>query len=117
MEYYAHKVGLNIQHFEWCPKYRYKMMRQDKYKNLCESAIRQQADRHGIKIREIGIMPDHVHVSCELPLRMSQSKAPQLLKGGSSYIIFRANEHLGLDILKDISGAQEHMLGVLVTIR
>ena len=96
MEHTAHKVGLNIHHFEWCPKYRYNMFKQDKYKNLCESAIRQQADKHGIKIRELGIMPDHVHVSCELPLSMSQSKALQLLKGGSSYLLFRANKHFRL---------------------
>ena len=33
---YAHKVGVNIQHLEWCTKYRYKMMKQEKYKKLCE---------------------------------------------------------------------------------
>jgi len=65
------------------------MLRKEKYINACESAIRKQAERHGIVIREIGIMPEHVHVSVELPPSMSQSKALQLLKGGSSYILFR----------------------------
>lgn len=27
----AHKVGVNVHHFEWCTKYRYKMFRQEKY--------------------------------------------------------------------------------------
>lgn len=85
----AHKVGINVHHLEWCTKYRYQMLRKDEYKNACEDAIRAQANRHGITIRELFAMPEHVHVSCELPPSMSQSKALQLLKGGSSYLLFR----------------------------
>ena len=85
----AHKIGINVHHLEWCTKYRYCMMRKDEYKNACENAIRQQADKHGIIIRELFVMPEHVHVSCELHPSMSQSKALQLLKGGSSYLLFR----------------------------
>lgn len=89
MKHYAHKVGVNVHHLEWCTKYRYNMLKQGKYKKACENAIRQQADRHGIIIRGLFVMPEHVHVSCELPPSMSQSKALQLLKGGSSYLLFR----------------------------
>lgn len=85
----AHKVGVNVHHLEWCTKYRYEMLKQDKYKKACEEAIQEQASRHGIHIRELGVMPEHVHVSCELPPSMSQSKALQLLKGGSSYLLFK----------------------------
>ena len=85
----AHKVGINVHHFEWCTKYRYEMLKKDEYKKFCEDAVRQQAQRHGIVIRELFAMPEHVHISCELPPSMSQSKALQLLKGGSSYILFR----------------------------
>ena len=89
-QHYAHKVSVNVHHLEWCTKYRYNMMRWDKYKNLCEDTIQKVAERHGIKIRELGVQPEHVHISIELPPSMSQSKALQLLKGGSSYLIFRA---------------------------
>ena len=85
----AHKVGINVHHLQWCTKYRYKMMGKDEYKNICEKAICHQADRHGITIRELFVMPEHIHISCELPPRMSQSKALQLLKGGSSYLLFK----------------------------
>lgn len=93
---FSHKVSLNVHHLEWCTKYRYKMLKQDKYKKLCEEAISTVALRHSIKIREFGVMPEHVHVSCELPPSMSQSKALQLLKGGSSYIMFRTQEKFRL---------------------
>ncbi len=89
MQHYSHKVGVNVHHLEWCTKYRYQMLRQDKYKKVCEDAVRKQAERHSIKIRELFVMPEHVHISCELPPSMSQSKALQLLKGGSSYLLFR----------------------------
>ena len=79
---HAHKVGINVHHLEWCTKYRYEMLRKPEYKNACEDAIRQQAERHHIHIRELFVMPEHVHVSCELPPSMSQAKALQLLKGG-----------------------------------
>ena len=72
------------------------MCEQDKYKKLCEEAIREVAERHNIIIRELYVQPEHVHGSCEIPFSMSQSKALQLLKGGSSYIIFRAEEKFRL---------------------
>lgn len=56
---------------------------------MCEEAVRVAAERHGIEIRELSVMPEHVHCSIELPPDMSQSKALQFLKGVSSYIIFR----------------------------
>ena len=89
MQYYSHTVGVTVHHLEWCTKYRYEMLKQDKYKKICEDAIRQQAERHNIVIRELFVMPEHVHISCEFSPSMSQSKALQLLKGGSSYLLFR----------------------------
>ena len=89
MKHFSHKVGINVHHLEWCTKYRYKMMRKEEYKKVCENAISTMAARHNIKIRELFVMPEHIHLSCELPTSMSQSKALQLLKGGSSYLLFR----------------------------
>ena len=89
MKHYAHKVGVNVHHLEWCTKYRYKMFRQDEYKKLCEEILRETANRHNIKLREIGVMPEHIHVSCEVPPSMSQSKTLQILKGNLSYQLFR----------------------------
>ena len=96
IKHYAHKVGVNVHHFEWCTKYRYNMFRQDKYKNLCEEILTKISFKHGITFRELSVMPEHIHISAEIPPRMSQSKALQLLKGGLSYQLFRANEHFRL---------------------
>ena len=63
MKHYPHKVGVNVHHLEWCTKYRYSMFKQDKYKNLCETILRETAERHQISIRELFVMPEHIHVS------------------------------------------------------
>lgn len=91
IKHHSHKVGINVHHLEWCTKYRYKMFRQDKYKNLAETLLKEIAGRHKIHIRELYVMPEHIHMSVELPPHMSQSKALQLLKGGLSYRLFKEN--------------------------
>ncbi len=86
---YSHKVGMNFWHLEWCTKYRYNMMRKLENKNLVQATIRKAAFEHKIKIKELSIMPDHIHMLVTLPHDMTDSKALQLLKGRSSYLIFR----------------------------
>ena len=85
----SHYVGISMWHFEWCTKYRYKMFGKFEYKSLAEACIRKQAFKHNIKIRELSVMPEHVHLTVGLPANMSPSKALQLLKGGSSYLFFK----------------------------
>ena len=87
--HWSYKVGVNVHHLEWCTKYRYNMFRQEKYKKLAEDILRETAKRWKMVIRELFIMPDHVHVSVECPPRISQSKALQLLKGNLSYQLFK----------------------------
>jgi putative transposase len=89
MNHYAHKVGVNVHHLEWCTKYRYKMFEQDKYKNLCEEILHEVAQRHRMVIRELFVMPEHIHMSVEAPPSISQSKALQLLKGNLSHQLFQ----------------------------
>src|SRR3989344_2958975 len=84
-----HSVGDSFWHMEWCPKYRYKMFMKPKYKNLVTACIRKSAKEHNIEIREINVMPDHLHTIVKLPLTMTPSKACHLLKGRSAYLFFR----------------------------
>jgi putative transposase len=96
LERYSHKVGINFWHMEWCPKYRYNMMQRLENKNLVAAAIRKSAFEHGIKIHYLKVLPDHVHTSTTLPHGMTDSYAMQILKGRSSYIIFRVKEKFRL---------------------
>ncbi len=91
LAYGAHCVGVNEHHLQWCTKYRYDALEKESHYKDCEAAIRTVAERHGIQIVELGVMPDHVHVVAFLPPDMGPSKAIGLLKGGSSYILFRSH--------------------------
>ena len=84
-----HSVGLNQFHLEWCPKYRYECMRKERINKGVEECIRQAASEHKIVIHEGAVGFDHVHFFVSLPFDMAPSKALNLLKGRSAYLIFR----------------------------
>ena len=92
----SHSVGRNMWVFEWCTKYRYEMMRKWGNRNLVAGCIRQAACRHSIKIIELSVMPDHVHMVALLPKGMNEEVAMQLLKGGSSRKLFEVKEKFAL---------------------
>jgi len=87
-----HSVGVSMWHFEWCTKYRYKMFRKEEQRTLVVACIRRAASKHGIKIIELNVQPEHVHCVVGISLTMSPAKALQILKGGSAFLFFRANE-------------------------
>ena len=72
------------------------MMRKLENKNLVAAAIRKAAHEHGIVIHYLKVLPDHVHALVSLPHGMADSKAFNLLKGRSAYIIFRVKEKFRL---------------------
>ena len=72
-----HSVGVVMLHLEWCTKYRYKMFRKTKYKNLLGACIRKSASRNKIKIIELDVQPEHVHCVVEVSFTLSVSKVLQ----------------------------------------
>ena len=82
-------VGSNKKHIQLTPKYRYKLMRKEKMKILCRVAIEEACKRHKIVIEIIKVMDEHVHLIADVPKTMSDAQALQLIKGLSSYILFR----------------------------
>ena len=84
----THMVGISIWHFEWCPKYRYKVFQKWKNKKLVEGCIRNASTRHKIKWIKLEVQPEHVHGTAMIPLNMTPSKAFQILKGGSAKLFF-----------------------------
>jgi len=63
------------------------MLKQPRFKNACEEAVRSAAQRHGLEVLELSVMPDHVHAVVGVPFSMSASNA-LLLKGTSSHALF-----------------------------
>jgi len=86
-----HTKGINAYHFEWCPKYRYCVMKRADIKAEIGDSLRRTAEKYGMDIMDMVISDDHVHLFVEIPFTMSPSRALQLLKGRSSHDIFRTH--------------------------
>ena len=92
MEGYKHSrssVGSNNKHVQITTKYRYKMMRQEELRVYCKVAIEEACKRHKIEIDIIKVMPEHVHMMVDCPRTMTDIMLMQIIKGLSSYLLFR----------------------------
>ena len=89
LKHYSHKVGTNFWHIEFATKYLYKMFGKFKQKSIAEASIRNVCWNHCIKIHTLFVMPEHVHMRVTLPHNITESKAMQLIKGGSAYHFFK----------------------------
>jgi putative transposase len=84
----VHGVGQIVFHFEWCPKYRYNMLRQDKYKDLLATVLQREMGKMRCKIDQMGIQDNHVHLIVILRPSISVSEVFHRLKGMSSHELF-----------------------------
>ena len=82
-------VEANRKHIQLTPKYRYKMMQSEKLKVFCKVAIEEACKKHKIELEIIKVMPEHAHMIVDCPVTMSQAQMIQIIKGLSSYILFR----------------------------
>jgi len=89
MKHYENSVGGNAKHIQLTTKYRYKMFGKEKLKVFCRVAIEEACKRYKIEIIVLEIMPEHVHCVADVPRTMCDAKALQLIKGFSSYLLFR----------------------------
>ena len=92
MEIYKHyqtSVGNNLKHVQITTKYRYQMMKKEMIKVFCRVAIEEACKKHEIKIVIINVQSDHVHAIVDCPRTISDAKLIQLIKGLSSYLLFR----------------------------
>jgi len=104
MHSFSHSYGDSTYHLWWITKCRYKTLRKRGHKYICADALYQAAKRHRISIRSLAVEEDHVHTVASIPPSMSVSKAFQLLKGASSFVMFRAFPNLKNAIRAALSG-------------
>ena len=81
----------NWQHMIFVTKYRYKMFRNPKTIEIIRRAINKEAEKFRIAVKELSFGEDfaHIHMELDIPNTLSVSKVAQLLKGYSSYVVFR----------------------------
>ena len=68
----------------WCPKYRRQVLVDGVDKRLKE-IIREVAEEHRVKVVEMEVMPDHVHLLLDVDPRFGIHKVVKRMKGRSSH--------------------------------
>jgi len=88
-KHYGNSVGNNLQSVQITTKYRYEMMKKNLLKVECKVAIEEACKRRKIEIKILRVLKEHVHLIVDCPRVMSIAKLIQIIKGLSSFIIFR----------------------------
>ena len=88
-KHHENSVGSNLMTIQITTKYRYNMMQKEKIEVFCKVAIEEACKRHEIKIVILKIVVNHVHMIVDCPRTMSDAQLLQIIKGLSSYILFR----------------------------
>ena len=71
------------------------MMGKYYYRKLVEADIRQAAYKHDIKIKEINVQPEYVHLVAELPKYMNNTKSSTFSGAILRGRFFRQNQNSG----------------------
>jgi len=93
---HAHAEGKSTWHIEWCTKYRCKIFKTERNKNLCIIALEEAAKRSNVVLLEREVEPEHVHAVAEVPLTIGPLMAVGRLKSFSAKIIFALRPKLRL---------------------
>ena len=86
---YGSSIRNNFKHVQITTKYQYAMMRKKKLKVFCKVAIEESCKKHKIKIIILKVVVNHVHMIIDCPRTMSDARLLQMIKGLSSYLLFR----------------------------
>lgn len=89
----AHALWQCKYHIVWCPKYRLRILKGEIKKSLQE-ILKQLCEWRQVKILEMNIQEDHVHMVISIPRKHSVSDIIGFLKGKSAIKIF--DRHAGL---------------------
>jgi len=84
----AHWKGFLEFHFEWCPKKRFKVLRQERFKDFLLEVLKSVAERFRVTPVEIGIEDDHVHLVLDLRSWHSPAWVMERLKSESAAALF-----------------------------
>ena len=89
----GHSVYSCKYHIVWCPKYRFKIMKNEIRLYLI-AVIKELCRWKKVEILQGNIQPDHVHMVLEIPPNYSVSSTIGFLKGKSAIKIFNKFQNL-----------------------
>ena len=85
----SHTFYYCTYHIVWTPKYRFKVLK-DMVADSLEDRIRAICEWKEVEIMELNIQPDHVHMLCSIPPKLSVSEFMGILKGKTAIMMFKS---------------------------
>ena len=76
-------------HLAFSTKYRKKVFRDPKSKEVVRRIIRATAAHYDMEIGEVNCLSDHIHLTFSIPPRIAPAKAVQILKSQSTRLAFK----------------------------
>lgn len=90
----SHTVWLCTYHIVFCPKYRYNILK-DTVEVIVRNELYSLCRQKDVKIEEINIQTDHVHMILTVPPKYAISDLMGFLKGELSVKLFKSQRELG----------------------
>lgn len=85
----SHVVYQCNYHIVWVPKYRFRILT-GAVGEFVDDRIRMQCARKEVEILELNVQPDHVHLVCSIPPKVSVSEFMGFLKGKLAISLFKS---------------------------
>lgn len=85
----SHCKYLIQYHIIWCPKFRFAVLKGDVESKLKE-ILQQICEKYHYQIKELEVMPDHIHIFVDCPQTVAPCDIARTLKSISAIQMFRA---------------------------
>ena len=89
IKHYKHSIGQLAFHFVWRPKYNVPVFSVAEKREYMIRVLRAISEKWGIKIYEMEVMRNHIHLFVGIPPDCSVSFAFNVLKGNSAKLFFK----------------------------
>jgi putative transposase len=91
----AHSIYECKYHIVFCPKYRYRILRDEVAEYTRQQVYRLCQQKDKVEVLELSVQPDHVHVVVSIPPKYGVSSFVGYLKGKLAIRLFDRYEKLG----------------------
>ena len=91
----AHSIYECKYHVVFCPKYRYRILRDEVAEYTKQQIYRLCQQKDGVEVLELSIQPDHVHAVVSIPPKYAVSNVMGYVKGKLAIRLFDRYEKLG----------------------
>ncbi|MCA9899986.1 MAG: IS200/IS605 family transposase [Ardenticatenaceae bacterium] len=91
----AHSIYECKYHVVFCPKYRYRILKDEIGKYVEQLIYRLCEQKAGLEVVELNVQPDHVHLILWIPPKYAVSNIMGYLKGKSAIKLFARYSQIG----------------------